>query len=161
MLGYTEEEGGPLVRVAVPRAVAVVVEEAGRASPSIRMARNGMSPTLPRQHRRRVRGVKEFVHVSICACHPCAGAMLFFSVPFQFYRMIPEGNPPSRLSVAHVCVVRACAARSKSFNNPTRTACVWKKCHLVLVFDEGPLARRAPRPTLRAKERSLWATGGA
>ena len=27
-----------------------------------------------------------------CACHPCAGAMLIFSVPFQFYRMIPEGN---------------------------------------------------------------------
>ena len=30
---------------------------------------------------------------SICACHPCAGAMLIFSVSFQFYRMIPEGNP--------------------------------------------------------------------
>ena len=27
------------------------------------------------------------------ACHPCAGAMLIFSVSFQFYRMIPEGNP--------------------------------------------------------------------
>ena len=65
MLGYTEEEGGPLVRVAVPRAVAVVVEEAVRASPSIRMARSGMSPTLPRHNGRRVRGVKEFVHVSI------------------------------------------------------------------------------------------------
>lgn len=24
---------------------------------------------------------------SICACHPCAGAMLIFSVSFQFYRM--------------------------------------------------------------------------
>ena len=33
------------------------------------------------------------VHFSICACHPCAGAMLIFSVSFQFYRMIPEGNP--------------------------------------------------------------------
>ena len=30
------------------------------------------------------------VHFSICACHPCAGAMLIFSVSFQFYRMIPE-----------------------------------------------------------------------
>ena len=25
---------------------------------------------------------------SICACHPCAGAMLIFSVSFQFLRMI-------------------------------------------------------------------------
>ena len=33
------------------------------------------------------------IHFSICACHPCAGAMLIFSVSFQFYRMIPEGNP--------------------------------------------------------------------
>jgi hypothetical protein len=33
------------------------------------------------------------LHFSICACHPCAGAMLIFSVSFQFYRMIPEGNP--------------------------------------------------------------------
>ena len=31
------------------------------------------------------------VHFSICACHPCAGAMLIFSVSFQFYRMIPKG----------------------------------------------------------------------
>ena len=28
---------------------------------------------------------------SICACHPCAGAMLIFSVSFQLYQMIPEG----------------------------------------------------------------------
>ena len=82
-----------MVRVAVPRAVAMVVEEAGRASPCVRMARNDISPTLPRRQRRRVRGVKHFVHFSICVCHPCAGAMLIFSVSFQFYRMIPEGNP--------------------------------------------------------------------
>ena len=24
------------------------------------------------------------LHFSICACHPCAGAMLILSVPFQF-----------------------------------------------------------------------------
>ena len=24
------------------------------------------------------------LHFSICACHPCAGAMLIFSVPLQF-----------------------------------------------------------------------------
>ena len=27
---------------------------------------------------------KKLVHFSICACHPCAGAMLIFSVSFQF-----------------------------------------------------------------------------
>ena len=37
---------------------------------------------------------KNCVHFSICACHPCAGAMLIFSVSFQFYRMILERNPP-------------------------------------------------------------------
>jgi hypothetical protein len=26
------------------------------------------------------------------ACHPCAGAMLIFSVSFQFYYMSPEGD---------------------------------------------------------------------
>ena len=34
------------------------------------------------------------IHFSMCACHPCAGAMLIFSVSFQFYRMIP-GFPAS------------------------------------------------------------------
>ena len=38
-------------------------------------------------------GRKNLVHFSICACHPCARAMLIFSVSFQFYRMIPERNP--------------------------------------------------------------------
>ena len=42
--------------------------------------------------------LKNLVHFSICACHPCAGAMLIFSVSFQFYRMIPEGNPASGAS---------------------------------------------------------------
>ena len=32
-------------------------------------------------------------HFSICACHPCAGTMLIFSVSFQCSRMIPKGNP--------------------------------------------------------------------
>ena len=27
---------------------------------------------------------KNCIHFSICACHPCAGAMLIFSVSFQF-----------------------------------------------------------------------------
>ena len=36
---------------------------------------------------------KNSLPFSICACHPCAGAMLIFSVSFQFYRIFPEGNP--------------------------------------------------------------------
>ena len=31
-----------------------------------------------------LRGEKNCLHFSICACHPCAGAMLIFSVSFQF-----------------------------------------------------------------------------
>ncbi|RXI06793.1 hypothetical protein DVH24_025929 [Malus domestica] len=31
--------------------------------------------------------------LSIYACHPCAGAMLIFSVSFQFYRMSPNSIP--------------------------------------------------------------------
>ena len=30
------------------------------------------------------KGKKNWLHFSICACHPCAGAMLIFSVSFQF-----------------------------------------------------------------------------
>ncbi len=36
---------------------------------------------------------KRFHTFSICACHPCAGAMLIFSVSFQFYRMTAEAVP--------------------------------------------------------------------
>ena len=105
---------------------------------------------------------KVLVHFSICASHPCAGAMLIFSISFQFYRMIPEGNPSIWLAVVHVCVVKTWSVRSKSFNNRKGATCVLKIwCHMVLVLDEGPLVHRAPRPTLRAKERSLWAMGVA
>ena len=34
-------------------------------------------------------GEKKSDTFSICACHPCAGAMLIFSVSFQFLRMTP------------------------------------------------------------------------
>ena len=40
------------------------------------------------------KGKKNLDHFSIYACHPCAGAMLIFSVSFQFYRMSPEGDMP-------------------------------------------------------------------
>ena len=33
---------------------------------------------------------KNLDHFSICVRHPCAGAMLIFSVLFQFYRMSPN-----------------------------------------------------------------------
>ena len=33
------------------------------------------------------------LHFSMCACHPCAGAMLMFHVSLQLSRMLPEGNP--------------------------------------------------------------------
>ena len=48
-------------------------------------------------------------HFSICACHPCAGAMLIFSVSFQCYRMIPGGNPCMYVFM-YVCmyVCKAC-----------------------------------------------------
>ena len=36
---------------------------------------------------------KNVIHFSICACHPCAGAMLIFSVSFQFSRMTSEEDP--------------------------------------------------------------------
>ena len=41
------------------------------------------------------------VHFPMCACHPCAGAMLIFSESFQLLRMIPEGNP--QLSI--ICII--------------------------------------------------------
>ena len=44
---------------------------------------------------RRQKWQKNLDHFSICACHPCAGAMLIFSVSFQFYRMSPKGQPYS------------------------------------------------------------------
>ena len=44
----------------------------------------------------------------MCACHPCAGAMLIFSASLQFQRMIPEGNPQRGLDVNVLCcLVRA------------------------------------------------------
>ena len=36
-------------------------------------------------------------HFSICACHPCAGAMLIFSVSFQFLLYRPFGDHPIKL----------------------------------------------------------------
>jgi hypothetical protein len=43
-----------------------------------------------------VKSQKNLDHFSICACHPCAGAMLIFSVSFQFYRMSPKRRSGGR-----------------------------------------------------------------
>ena len=43
------------------------------------------------------------LHFSICACHPCAGAMLIFSVSFQFLRMTgcDPGSDPNSIPHHH------------------------------------------------------------
>jgi hypothetical protein len=53
----------------------------------------GVPPRPPVFEVHSVESAKNLVRFSICACHPCAGAMLIFSVSFQFLRMIPEGYP--------------------------------------------------------------------
>ena len=58
--------------------------------------------------------VKNLVHFSICACHPCAGAMLISSASFQFYRMIPEGNPASCVSGRHMSSGHSPTAKADS-----------------------------------------------
>ena len=40
-------------------------------------------PLIALLHRRERQGKKNCLHFSICACHPCAGAMLIFSAPDQ------------------------------------------------------------------------------
>ena len=38
--------------------------------------------------------LRYYLHFSICARHPCAGAVLIFSASFQFQGLLfPEGNP--------------------------------------------------------------------
>ena len=44
-------------------------------------------------------GAKKSDTFSIFACHPCAGAMLIFSVSFQFLRMMPKHSDPMTTAV--------------------------------------------------------------
>lgn len=44
-------------------------------------------------------------HISICACSHCAGAMLFFSVSFQFYQMSPKRNVSTGNITLYTCPV--------------------------------------------------------
>lgn len=59
----------------------------GRDGPRGRRAQESGKSRTVLQRSRKWR--KNWLHFSICACHPCAGAMLIFSVSFQFYRMAP------------------------------------------------------------------------
>ena len=65
----------------------------GKGETWLRWGKTRGRPPHPYIHRFSHAWAKNLLHFSICACHPCAGAMLIFSVSLQFYRMIPEGNP--------------------------------------------------------------------
>ena len=67
-----------------------------RATPCVLVPSRGTAPS------------KNCVHFSICACHPCAGAMLIFSVSFQFYRMILERNPKCKRNTSWYTDPPAC-----------------------------------------------------
>ena len=54
----------------------------------------------------------------VCVCHPCAGAMLIFSVSVQFERMIPEGNPCSTKTFMSAALQ---PSASFSYDTPIRT----------------------------------------
>merc|ERR1712197_80 len=60
------------------------------------------------------RSAKHLSHFSTCACHPCAGAMLIFSVSFQFCRMIPERNPMYMSEYLLACKWMAHTAQGRS-----------------------------------------------
>jgi len=45
-------------------------------------------------------------HFLTCACHPCAGAMLIFSVSFQFLTDDPRKEPKTHLCMFQICVLR-------------------------------------------------------
>ena len=58
-------------------------------------------------NKRKTQQPKNLLHFSICACHPCAGAVLIFSVLFQFYRMIPKGIQALLLTGAPGCPIES------------------------------------------------------
>ena len=76
---------------------------------------------------------KNLVHFSICACHPCAGAMLIFSVSFQFYRMIPEGNPvwceKIRTSCCFFCFAKTSKKNLVHFSICAGAMLIFSVCH--------------------------------
>ena len=44
---------------------------------------------------------------SICACHPCAGAMLIFSVSFQFYQVFSREQLKGEM-LQHILILTCC-----------------------------------------------------
>ena len=81
----------------------------GSAPPDVAQKARRLTPPSGGMQLATKKELKNLVHLSICACHPCAGAMLIFSVSFQFYRMIPEGNPIPclvmlRCGYTHLCI---------------------------------------------------------
>ena len=64
-----------------------------------KIAKTCSSNSSERNQIRKKERKKNLDHFSICACHPCAGAMLIFSVSFQFYRMSPKRQKPMRVVV--------------------------------------------------------------
>ena len=54
------------------------------------------APRAPRQRPGRSKK-KVWNHFSIYACHPCAGAMLIFSVSFQFYHLSEDSKGSSAI----------------------------------------------------------------
>ena len=58
-----------------------------------------------------ITGCRYRLHFSMCACHPCAGAMLTLSVSFKSKRMIPEGNPCFTCNYRYCAIVYVCMLR--------------------------------------------------
>ena len=80
---------------------------------------------------------KNLIHFPICACHPCAGAMLIFSVSFQFYRMFPEGNPRSPLPP--ICFL-------PHSSHPTNAGCLQVGANSFFKSTRSRIAARHMRP---------------
>ena len=72
--------------------------------------------------------------IYVCACPRCAGAMLIFSVSFQFQWMIPEGNPICvyMLLLCVVCMLFICWL-SCLFVPLVISRSIWFSC-LVVVY---------------------------
>ena len=68
-------------------------------APPLPLQRGGRGPDLWRG-RRTIVSCKSLLRFSICACHPCEGAMLIFSVSFQFYRICNPSESIARLAKA-------------------------------------------------------------
>ena len=63
---------------------------------------------------------KTLDHSSICACHPCAGAMLIFSVSFQFYQ-VSRRTPTDGVRLLIKC--SSCPDSSKRVQEGARQTC--------------------------------------